>query len=268
MKNLLNFTNRQDDIRKVGNNPEIKIIVKEENGITEFEPIIKFDKERKFPDNAKVFIQAYSNEGYVGKPVQFGTVLKPDSRIVKDSDVGKDEIKFRLKVVSSEGKINKVLATCYKIAPWGTNTWLIIGTRDQDCLIEYEINPNDTPVLYFQKGYGLEKDLEQSNYLKSLHFNYAIREVLKTYILEEDNFIECKIRKIWMEHFQDLAGSEFPKKDDDDFIIKNFLNKSIKGFLEQQNQNLGGKTLLDVMPDSSVLTKDKLTFKGNNNENI
>ena len=58
-----------------------------------------------------------------------------------------------------------VLGTCYKIAPWGTQTWLIIGTREQDCLIEYEIIPNDTPILYFQKGFGLEKDLELSKIL-------------------------------------------------------------------------------------------------------
>ena len=263
MKNLLNFTNRQDDIRKVGNNPEVKIIVREENGITEYEPIIKFDKERNFPQEAKVFIQAYSNEGYVGQPVQFGTVLKPDNRIIKDPEVGKDEIRFRLKVISAGEKINKVLGTCYKIAPWGTQTWLIIGTREQDCLIDYEIIPNDTPILYFQKGFGLEKDLELSNYLKSIHFNNAIREILKTYILEEDNFSECKIRKIWVEHFKDISGLEFPSKNDDDEIQKNFLNKSIKNFLEQKNQSLGAKSLIDVMPDSSILLKDKLIFRGN-----
>ena len=36
--------------------------------------------------------------------------------------------------------------------------WLIIGTREQDCLIEYEI----TQMIpqYFKKGFGLKKDLE------------------------------------------------------------------------------------------------------------
>ena len=42
MKNLLNFTERQDNIRKVGTNPEVKIIVREDSGLTEFEPIIKY----------------------------------------------------------------------------------------------------------------------------------------------------------------------------------------------------------------------------------
>ena len=110
MKNLLNFTNRQDNIRKVGNKsapPEIKIIVNEQSGITEYEPIINFDKDRDLPPDASIYIQAYSNEGYVGKPVAFGTVSKPETKIIKDSDVGKNEIKFRLKVVSNSEKSKK-----------------------------------------------------------------------------------------------------------------------------------------------------------------
>ncbi len=31
MKNLINYTERQDNIRKVGSNPEIKVIVKEDS---------------------------------------------------------------------------------------------------------------------------------------------------------------------------------------------------------------------------------------------
>ena len=267
MKNLLNFTGRQDNIRKVGSKsipPEVKIIVNEQNGITEYEPIINFDKDRDLPSDAKLYIQAYSNDGYVGKPVEFGTVAKPDTEIIKDPDVGKEEIKFRLKVVSASGKIKKILATCYQISPWGTQTWLIIGTRDQDCLIEYEINPNDTPILYFKKGHGLEKDLEQSNYLKSIHFNNAIREILRTYIYEEDVFTDCKVKKECVKNFEELTKEEFPEKSTDIIKTKDFINKSIKKFLEQKNPTLDGKSLMEVMPDSSILIKDKLTFnKGN-----
>ena len=264
MKNLLNFTGRQDNIRKIGgrnNPPEIKIIVNESEGITEYEPIISIDKERKLPPDAKVYIQAYSNDGYVGRPEEFGTVAKPHNKIIKDPEVGKDEIKFRLKIVSSSEKIKKILATCYQIYPWGTQTLLIIGTRDQDCLIEYEINPSDTPILYFKKGYGLEKDLEQSNYLKSIHFNNAIREILKTYIADEDVFTDCKVKKQWVSNFQTLTGENFPDKTTDALKVKDFINKSIKKFLDQKNSLLDGKSLMDVMPNSSVLLKDKLTFK-------
>lgn len=262
MKNLLNFTERQDNIRKVGTNPEVKIIVREDSGLTEFEPIIKFDENRNLPSDARIYIQAYSNDGYVGIPVEFGTVSKPDTKIIKDSDVGKDEIRFRLKVISANEKIKKVLATCYKIMPWGTNTWLIIGTRDQDSLIEYEIIPNESPILYFKKGFGLEKDLEQSNYLKSIHFSNAIREILKTYIYEEDIFLECKIKKVWVEHFEKLTDVQFPNKNTENEELNDYINKSIKYFLEDKNSNLGGKSLLEVIPDSSILIKDKLTFKG------
>ena len=59
--------------------------------------------------------------------------------------------------------------------------------------------------------------------MKSIHFNNAIREILKTYILEEDNFSECKIRKIWVEHFKDISDLEFPSKNDDGEIEKMFV---------------------------------------------
>ena len=180
-------------------------------GLTEFEPIIKFDENRNLPSDARIYIQAYSNDGYVGIPVEFGTVSKPDTKIIKDSDVGKDEIRFRLKVISAKEKIKKVLATCYKIMPWGTNTWLIIGTRDQDSLIEYEIIPNE--VLFFiLKRIWIRKRLEQSNYLKSIHFSNAIREILKTYIYEEDIFLECKIKKVWVDHLKNSQMFSFQTK--------------------------------------------------------
>lgn len=258
MRNIFNYTDRKDDIRKTGSNPEVKIIVNEKNNITEYETQINIDNKRKLPADAKILIQAYSNGGFVGKPIEYGTVSSPEIRKEKETDVGKDEIKFRLKVVSND-KSKKILAACYKIEPWGSVTFLKIGKREQDCLIEFEIEPNDIPVLYFQKGKGLERDLEQSNYLKGLHFNYAVREVLQTYITQSSLFVDCKIREAWVEKFKDLTGDEFPEKLDEEG--QDWLNKAVAAFLDEQLQGLGGRSLIEMMPDSSVLINEKLTYK-------
>ena len=58
-----------------------------------------------------------------------------------------------------------------------------------------------------------------------------------------------------------LFDADFPDKKTDALKVKDFINKSVKKFLDQKNSLLDGKSLMDVMPSSSVLLKDKLTFK-------
>ena len=259
MRNIYNYTGRKDDIRKIGNNPEIKILVHENNDLTYFEPIIAIDKSRSLAADSEIYIQPYSNNGFVGKPIFFGTINEPISKTIEESEVGKDEIKFRLKIVSPN-KINslkKVLATCYSIEPWGSSTFLKIGRREQRSLIEFEINPGDVPVLFFLKGYGLEKDIKQSNYLKNIFFNIAIKEILTTYVLEKELYIDCNVRKIWAEQFEDITQKKFPEIYDDD--AKEWINLATSNFLNLKNTNIG-KSLLDLMPDYSIELEKKLTY--------
>lgn len=259
MRNIFNYTDRKDDIRKTGDNPEIKIDVIEKDGVTEYEPQIKIDLNRKLPKDSRVLIQAYSNSGFVGIPIEYGTVGSPKIIKTKETDVGKDEIKFRLKIVSDD-KSKKILASCYKIEPWGSVTWLKVGKRDQDSLIEYVIEPNEIPILYFKKGFGLERDLEQSSYLKNIHYSYAVREVLQTYIIKAETFSDCKVRDVWIEKFQSLTKEDLPEKLDEDG--KDWLDKAVAAFLDEKQQGLNGKSLIDLMPDSSMILSEKLTFKG------
>ena len=56
MRNIFNYTDRKDDIRKTGDNPEIKIDVIEKDGVTEYEPQIKIDLNRKLPKDSRVLI--------------------------------------------------------------------------------------------------------------------------------------------------------------------------------------------------------------------
>ena len=54
MRNIFNYTDRKDDIRKTGDNPEIKIDVIEKDGVTEYEPQIKIDLNRKLPKDSRL----------------------------------------------------------------------------------------------------------------------------------------------------------------------------------------------------------------------
>jgi len=257
MRDIFNYTDRKDDIRKAGDNPEIKISVKEKGGLTIYEPHIKLDKERKLSHDAKIFIQAYSNSGFVGKPNDFGTIKLPLTKEVEESEVGEDEIKFRLKIVSND-KFKTILASCYKIDPWGSSTFFKIGKRDQTSFIEYEIIPGEVPVLYFQRGYGVERDVKESPYLKGIIFSFAIREILQKYIIDKDEFSECSIRKSWIKKFDSICEDKFPEVYDED--AKQYIDIALKNFTTKKNEKLS-KSLMDLMPDSSIELKDKLTFK-------
>ena len=117
------------------------------------------------------------------------------------------------------------------------------------------------PILYFKKGFGLERDLEQSNYLKNIHYNYAVREVLQTYIVKSEIFADCKVREVWIEKFKNLTKEDLPEKMDEEG--KDWLDKAVAAFLDEKQQGLNGRSLIDLMPDSSMLLTEKLTFKAN-----
>ena len=103
-------------------------------------------------------------------------------------------------------------------------------------------------------------DLEQSNYLKNIHYSYAVREVLQTYIIKAETFSDCKVRDVWIEKFQSLTKEDLPEKLDEDG--KDWLDKAVAAFLDEKQQGLNGKSLIDLMPDSSMILSEKLTFKG------
>lgn len=261
MRNIFNFTNRDDSIRKTGNLPEIKIIVTERNEKTFFEPILKLDEARKFPADAELFIQPYSNSGYVGKPYSLGLISSFEQKQIEEPEVGPDEIKFRLKIVSNikYGKVRKVLGQCLQIEPWGSTTFLRIGKRDQKTLFEIEILPGNVPTIFFKKGFGLEKDIKQSNFLKNIFFHYAVKEILTTYLIEKDEFNECDSKKTWAKEFELLTKSKFPEKYDDD--AKEWINDACHLFATLKKAKNNSCSLLDLMPDASVEIKDKILYQ-------
>ena len=114
------------------------------------------------------------------------------------------------------------------------------------------------PVLYFQRGYGIERDVKESHYLKGIIFSFAIREILQKYIIDKDEFSECSIRKSWIKKFDSICEDKFPEVYDED--AKQYIDIALKNFTTKKNEKLS-KSLMDLMPDSSIELKDKLTFK-------
>jgi len=260
MRNIFNFTNRDDTIRKTGTSPEVKVSVSEKNDKTFFETIINFDNNRNFPNDAEIFIQAYSNSGYVGKPISLGLISSPIQKEIEEPEVGSDEIKFRLKIVSNikYGKIRKIIGQCLNIEAWGSDTFLKVGKREQKSLIEFEVLPGEVPILFFKKGFGLEKDLKQSNYLKNIFYNIAVNEILKTYIVEQELFNECPIKKVWVNKFESITNDKFPNVFDEEAKI--WITDACAKFLNFKNDKVGN-SLIDLMPTSDVETKEKILYK-------
>ena len=74
--------------------------------------------------------------------------------------------------------------------------------------------------------------------------------------------MNVRLKMFGLKNFEKLTDDQFPNKNTENEELNDYINKSIKYFLEEKHQILYGKSLLEVIPDSSILIKDKLTFKG------
>ena len=260
MKTVFNFTDREDRISKTGINPEILIRVADKNSNTVYTPEINIKK--KFPPHSKIYIQPYSIEGYVGNPEYFGTVEEPEVKDVENADVSPDQIRFRLKIIeNTENPIKKVLGTCLDIRPWqpATSSLLDIGESKIDSIYQVEVIEDEKPRIIFKSGLGLKSDISRSNWLKGIFFTAALREILLKYIIEADQFKECKIRKDFVKHFEDLTSEPFP----DTYVAGmdgtyKWLNIALSEF--STNNVKKGVSLISIMPDSEIDLKEKALF--------
>ena len=64
-----------------------------------------------------------------------------------------------------------------------------------------------------------------------------------------------------MYSFKNLTKEDLPEKMDEEG--KDWLDKAVAAFLDEKQQGLNGRSLIDLMPDSSMLLTEKLTFKAN-----
>ena len=265
MKTIFNFTDREDKISKSGTNPEILIRVTEQDTNTVYTPEINIKK--KFPPESKIYIQPYSIEGYVGDPVDFGTIQEPEIKSVINADVSPDQVKFRLKVIeNTENSIKKVLGTCYDIKPWqpANISLLDIGESKIDSIFQIEVVENEKPRIIFKTGLGLKTDISRSSWLKGIFFTAALREILLKYIIEEDQFSECKIKKKFIEHFENITGEDFPKNyEPGKEGTAKWINSAIAEF--SNNHVKKGISLISIMPDNEIELKDKALFTRSNN---
>ena len=264
MKRVLNFTDRDDHISKSGLNAEIQIHVQDKNSNTIYTPEINIKKD--YPKNSKIYIQPYSTEGYVGTPVYFGTIENPDNKSVEDADASPDQIRFNLKVVEdTDNPIKKVLGTCYAIKPWqpANSSMLEIGEQNIDSIYQIEVIENEKPKIIFKQGLGFKADIQRSNWLKGIIFTAALREILLKYIIESEEFKECKIKRQYVEFFKTILKEPFPEKyisGDDANGTRKWLNLALSEF--SNNNFKKGISLISIMPDSDIEIEAKALFTG------
>lgn len=262
MKKVLNYTNRNDTITFSGENPEVQIKVIEKNNLTLFSPKIKI-KENKFPEDSLIYIQAYSRDGYVGEPIDYGTILKPKDIFIEEPHASPDQIRFRFKIIeNTKDKLKKVLSINDGIKPWspGKETLLNVGEGKIDSIFEVEVMPNDIPSIIFKSGLGIKADLKNSNYLKGIIFTAALREILLRYIIESDRFSECKIKREYEKHFTQIMSEEFPKKfENSDNKVTEWIKRAVARFSDYEIKK--GKSLIAIMPSSEINISEKLTYK-------
>ena len=260
MEKILNYTNRSDDLVLSGENPELKINILEEEDNTFFNAEIKI-LEEKYPKDCKIFIQPYTTAGYVGKPVDYGTVGVPSNQKILEPNGNKNELKFRFKIIeNTSNKIKKVLCFIDNIQPYGSKNLLTFGEKEQDSIFILRIMPNEVPEMIFKKGLGLKSDIKNSHFLKGILFTSALREILQKYIIETEKFEECKIRDDYIKKFEKLTKQKFPKKDENESEeIEDWINLAIDEFSNEKKKK--NKSLVGWMPKSSVELEKKLTYR-------
>ena len=262
MKKVLNYTERNDQIVISGENPEIKINVLEEDGVTFFEPEIKFNQ-NKFPEESEIYIQPYTTQGYVGEPVYYGTINKPIISKTIEPYASRDELYFRIKIIEKKEdekeKIRKVLSFKDKIKAAGSKNVIQFGEAEIQSIFELRMKPNEVPTVMFKKGLGLKSDLKISNYLKGIIFTACLREILLRYIFDSDNFKECEVREDYVKHFKQLTKENFPTKEDDKDKIFEWLDLALERY--SNNYVKKDKNLINIMPTNEIKIEDKLVYK-------
>jgi hypothetical protein len=262
MKTVLNYTNRNDSITFSGANPEVEIKVIDKNNLTLFSPKIRI-KDNKFPEDSLIYIQAYSIDGYVGEPINYGTIKEPKDIFIEEPHASPDQIRFRFKIIeNTKNKLKKVLSINDGIKPWspGKETLLNVGEGKIDSIYEIEVTPNDVPSIIFRSGLGIKADLKNSNYLKGIIFTAALREILLRYIIESERFSDCKIKKEYEKHFIELTSEEFPIKfENSDNKITEWIKRAVARFSDHEIKK--NKSLIAIMPSSEVNIAEKLTYK-------
>lgn len=261
MKKILNYTDRKDLITIAGENPEIKMHIIEEDGETFFEPEIKFE-ENKFPIDSEIFIQPYTVHGYVGKPIFYGTTGEPLKLRTLEPYASKDELYFRVKIIekqkNQDQKIRKVLSFKDKIKSAGSKNLIQFGESEIDSIFQVRMKPNTIPTVMFKKGLGLKSDLKASNYLKGIIFTGSVREILMRYIFDADTFLECEVREDYVKHFKNLTKESFPKKDDENDVIFNWIDLALSRYSNYYVKK--NKNLINIMPSSDIKIEEKITY--------
>ncbi len=261
---IFNYTDRKDVLRIGGDDPELVIKTWQTDDGMKFEPIIKIDEKRGFPKEAKIKMQAYSTKGnnYVSDSFDFGTVEKPELKSV-EIETGVEGTLFSFRIVDDE---HNILCLADGIKPKKGSTLLEYAEDEQDMLFKLSIVPDQIPIVYFKKGFGLKTLLNESNFLRGFIFTPAIKDVLTKYLMMPDEFEDCHVKKDWIKHFTKLCdGEKPPKKDefweeeDDSTKGELWINKAIDGFTNKPNPKK--IKLIDLIPDKDIDIKEKLQWK-------
>jgi hypothetical protein len=198
----------------------------------------------------------------VSEPFNFGTVAEPELKPV-ELETSLEGTNFSFKIVDNE---KNVLCLVEPIKPKKGSTLLEYAEDDkQDMLFRLSIVPDEVPIVFFKKGYGLKTLLNESGFLRGFVFTPAIKDVLTKYLLMPENFEDCEIRKDWIKHFTKLAEEDPPKKEDfwegeeAETNGEKWINKAIVRFSNKPNSKR--VKLMDLIPNKEIDTKDKLGWK-------
>ncbi len=179
----LNFTGR----RRISQS-HVQINVTGIGGIETFSAELKLQSYR-FPDNARVIIEAYRQLELVR--FDFGTVsnTEPPSSCRLSEFGTLNGVRFRLKIVSADPPSGRLLGVADRIQPWDRHQESIprvplLAVRSQDLGREiWRLDFTDEPLLLVNTRVASRKALVQSGEFQSLVLPEILRSILNRIVL-------------------------------------------------------------------------------------
>lgn len=239
----LNYTGRKRITKE-----EVAISLREEpDGRIIFDADIRLRKGRNFPDDARIYVEAYRGSSATWMRFPFGTVgalVSPDTRLT-DFDSA-DGILFRVRVTSVGAKQGLLLGEAEKIRPNELGELeparrSILRVRSDRNLEQqvYRVDFEDGPVLLVNSSLGDWRDVVLDRVFLALVLPCVLEAILVR-ILSVDKYTDeveeenTDWRSEWLVFAKSLPGvGELPNVEDKE-VVNEWIESVVRTFCRKQ----------------------------------
>jgi len=273
----------EEKITHKGKNPDVKIFLKKikDEGI-DIEVEIDL-KRHNFDEDSFVFFQPYNNRGSGMKPKSMGNIKdlnNSETNIFSYfiPDIEKDDARFSL-FVSKSGLFNKInvhrvvgkakIKDFYDEPESGKDenfkTESLLPTKEDEIgtIFKIDMTPGRKPWLILKRGCNIKHKLDNNidPIQKTLIYTSAIRDLLKTYLID-DRYEDCPWKRKWFSEIKKkLADPDSPPPES--LISRENDETEINSDTERWIEDVAITFVSNLLDASGKKLIDKFVFANN-----